>query len=91
MGDFYARKIIEALRSGISSREVGECFSSARPKILRELRDALEHLDDERRSGGRIISGKYGEGKTHLLNTVAGIACQQNIVVSRSRLRGLPI
>ncbi|MDR1132982.1 MAG: ATP-binding protein [Synergistaceae bacterium] len=86
MGDFYARRIIEALRSGISSREVGEYFSSARPKILRELRDALEHLTDERHSGGRIISGKYGEGKTHLLNTAAGIASQQNIVVSRITL-----
>jgi hypothetical protein len=86
MGDFYARKIIEALRSGISSREVGECFSSARPKILRELREALESLTDERHPGGRIISGKYGEGKTHLLNTVAGIAWTQNIVVSRITL-----
>jgi hypothetical protein len=86
MGDFYARRIIEALRSGISSREVGECFSSARPKILRELRDALERLTDERHSGGRIISGKYGEGKTHLLNTVAGMASRQNIVVSRITL-----
>jgi hypothetical protein len=86
MGDFYARRIIEALRSGISSREVGEYFSSARPKIMRELRDALEHLTEEHHSGGRIISGKYGEGKTHLLNTVAGIACQQNIVVSKITL-----
>ncbi|MDR1320540.1 MAG: ATP-binding protein [Gracilibacteraceae bacterium] len=82
MSDFYARRIIEALRSGISSREVGFCFSSARPKILRELRDALEQLAEDHRSGGRIISGKYGEGKTHLLNTVAGMARQQNTVVS---------
>ncbi|MDR1206242.1 MAG: ATP-binding protein [Peptococcaceae bacterium] len=82
MSDFYARRIIEALRSGISSREVGLCFSSARPKILRELQDALEQMTEDRRSGGRIISGKYGEGKTHLLNTVAGMARQQNIVVS---------
>jgi hypothetical protein len=82
MGDFYARRIIEALRSGISSREVGQCFSSARPKILRELGDALERLPEERHSAGRVISGKYGEGKTHLLNTIAGVAHQQNIVVS---------
>ncbi|MDR1965091.1 MAG: ATP-binding protein [Synergistaceae bacterium] len=82
MTDFYARRIVEALRSGISSREVGACFSSARAKILRELGDALEQLTEERHSGGRIISGKYGEGKTHLLNTVSGIAASLNIVVS---------
>jgi hypothetical protein len=82
MSDFDARRIIEALRSGISSREVGMCFSSARPKIMRELSDALEQLTEEHHSGGRIISGKYGEGKTHLLNTIAGIASAQNIVVS---------
>jgi hypothetical protein len=82
MSDFYARRIIEALRSGISSRELGLCFSSARPKILRDLHDTLERLAEDHRSGGRIISGKYGEGKTHLLNTVMGMARQQNIVVS---------
>jgi hypothetical protein len=82
MSDFYARRIVEALRSGISSREVGICFSSARPKILREIENALERLREDPRPGGRFLSGKYGEGKTHLLNTAAGMALQRNLVVS---------
>jgi hypothetical protein len=61
---------------------VGCCFSSARPGIMREIGDALESLAENRRSGGRIISGKYGEGKTHLLNTVFNMAHERNMAVS---------
>ena len=82
MIDFNARHIIEALRSGISSREVGYCFSSARPKIMREIDSALLKVSDERFSGGIFISGKYGEGKTHLLNTVFNMAQERNMAVS---------
>ncbi|MDR2354603.1 MAG: ATP-binding protein [Clostridiales Family XIII bacterium] len=82
MYDYQSGRIIEALRSGIPSREVSYCFSSARPKLMREIEDALEALEENRCSGGRIISGKYGEGKTHLLNTVFNMARERNMVVS---------
>lgn len=82
MIDFNARHIIEALRSGISSREVGYCFSSARPKIMREIDSALLKAADESFSGGMFVSGKYGEGKTHLLNTVFNMAQERNMAVS---------
>jgi len=82
MIDFNAMHIIEALRSGISSREVGYCFSSARPKIMREIDSALLKTADEGFAGGMVISGKYGEGKTHLLNTVFNMAHERNMAVS---------
>ena len=41
MYDKQARHIIEALRSGIPSRAVGQYFSEARPKIMREISDRL--------------------------------------------------
>ena len=82
MADFEARGIIEALRSGISSHEVGLYFSSARPIIMREFQETLDRVAAEGASGARVITGKYGEGKTHLLNTVRGIAQAQNMVVS---------
>ncbi|MDR1299691.1 MAG: ATP-binding protein, partial [Oscillospiraceae bacterium] len=83
MTDSYkARSIIEALRSGVSSREVGYCFSSARPGLTRELHNALAAVSEGGASGGRIITGKYGEGKTHLLNTVFNMAHERNMVVS---------
>jgi hypothetical protein len=82
MIDFEARKIIEALRSGVPSRAVGQYFSSARPEITRQISDKLMDVCEKKASGAMIISGKYGEGKTHLLNTVFSIARSNNMVVS---------
>lgn len=81
MLDMEARHMIEALRSGIPSRAVGRCFSEARPKLLKEVSQRISAAGDGR-SSGMVIKGKYGEGKTHLLNTAAGIAESQNMVVS---------
>ena len=74
MYDFEARHIIEALRSGIPSRAVGQYFSEARPKIMKEISDRLDMASEQGKSCGMVISGKYGEGKTHLLNTVFTLA-----------------
>ena len=82
MYDVEARHIIEALRSGIPSRAVGQYFSEARPRIMREISDRLDLVCEQGKSSGMIISGKYGEGKTHLLNTVFNLAHSNNMVVS---------
>jgi len=80
--DVEARHMIEALRSGVPSRTVGKCFSEARPKILKELSHHLDEVCDAGKSSGMIICGKYGEGKTHLLNTVFSMAADNQMVVS---------
>lgn len=82
MYDIEARHIMEALRSGIPSRAVGQYFSEARPKIMKEISGRLDTVCEQGKSSGMIISGKYGEGKTHLLNTVFNIAHSNNMVVS---------
>lgn len=82
MYDFEARHIVEALRSGIPSRAVGQYFSEARPRIMKEISDRLDMVCEQGRSNGMVISGKYGEGKTHLLNTVFNLAHSNNMVVS---------
>lgn len=82
MYDMEARHIVEALRSGIPSRAVGQYFSEARPKIMKEISGRLDAVCDQGRSSGMVISGKYGEGKTHLLNTVFNLAHSNNMVVS---------
>lgn len=82
MYDTEARHIIEALRSGIPSRAVGQYFSEARPKIMKEISGRLDMVCEQGKSSGMIISGKYGEGKTHLLNTVFNLANSNNMVVS---------
>ena len=82
MYDTEARHIIEALRSGIPSQAVGRYFSEARPQIMKRISDELEKVRSTHQPKGMIITGKYGEGKTHLLNTVFGMAHDDRMVVS---------
>ncbi|MDD2235061.1 MAG: DUF2791 family P-loop domain-containing protein [Desulfitobacteriaceae bacterium] len=80
--DFEAQRVIEALRSGVSSRAVGHYFSSARPELMGQISRRLDQVRDTGESGGLVVTGKYGEGKTHLLNTVFNLAHSNNMVVS---------
>lgn len=82
MFDFEARHVIETLRAGIPSRAVGQYFSEARPEIMKEISDQLDEICESGKSEGMIVTGKYGEGKTHLLNTVFSLAHSNNMVVS---------
>lgn len=82
MYDLEARHMIEALRSGVPSRTVGQYFSEARPKIMKEISDRLDQVCEQGRSSGMVICGKYGEGKTHLLNTIFSLAHSNHMVVS---------
>lgn len=80
--DFEARRIVEALRSGVPSRAAGQYFSSARQDIISLLSGKLDETREKKTSGGIVVSGAYGEGKTHLLNTVFNIAHSNNMVCS---------
>ncbi len=82
MSDYHARHIIEALRSGIPSRAVGEYFSEARPGMMKKISAHLEDLRERGKSSGMLFTGRYGEGKTHLLNTALSMAFSSNMVVS---------
>ena len=77
-----SRHVIEALRSGIPSRTVGKYFSEARPQMLRLVSDMMNDVLDGGDSRSMIYTGRYGEGKTHLLNTVFSMAHENNMVVS---------
>ncbi|MBQ9329304.1 MAG: DUF2791 family P-loop domain-containing protein [Solobacterium sp.] len=81
MSQFESRRVIEALRSGIPSRIVGQYFTGTREKLLSSINDNIQSAT-EGSSSGMIITGKYGEGKTHLLNTVFSAAGNKNLVVS---------
>ena len=49
---------------------------------MKDISGRLDMVREKGRSSGMIISGKYGEGKTHLLNTVFNLAHSNNMVVS---------
>lgn len=77
-----SKQIIEALRSGVPSKKVGQYFSEARPNTLNKIDNDLTKVCETGNSKGIVFSGKYGEGKTHLLNTVFNMAHEKNMVVS---------
>lgn len=82
MSDYNARHVIEALRSGVPSRAVGAYFSEARPLLQKKLQNRLEAVRTGEKSDGMIVTGRYGEGKTHLLNSVFNMAFEENMAVS---------
>ncbi len=82
MADFHAMHVMEALRSGIPSRAVGAYFTEARPAMLNRIRSRLEAVRESGKSDGMVFRGSYGEGKTHLLNTVFSMASEARMVVS---------
>ena len=82
MSDFESRRVIEALRSGVPSRTVGQYFSSARQDVLSMLSKRLDDVSEKGISSGMVVTGRYGEGKTHLLNTVFNMAQTANMAVS---------
>lgn len=82
MADFQAMHVVEALRSGVPSRAVGTYFSEGRPAMLRRIRDNMEAVRETGKSRGMIFTGRYGEGKTHMLNTVFSMASEAKMAVS---------
>ena len=80
--DFNACHVVEALRRGVPSHAAGEYFSEARPAMMQKIQSKLEHVHESGHSDGMIFTGRYGEGKTHLLGTVFGMAFAHNMVVS---------
>ncbi len=82
MYDFEAKAYDRSTAVGGAVACCGTVFSEARPKIMKEISDHLDQVCEQGKSSGMVICGKYGEGKTHLLNTVFNLAHSNNMVVS---------
>lgn len=82
MQKFEAVRVIEALRSGISSRHLSAIFSYGREGLLEKIQRDLDAAARDERSRVLVLKGDYGEGKTHLLNVIFNRAQEQNFAVS---------
>ncbi|MEW6193445.1 MAG: BREX system ATP-binding domain-containing protein [Bacillota bacterium] len=82
MRDFESVRIIETLRSGVSSRHLSALFSYGRESLLEMVQSDLDGLAARGGSRAVVLRGDYGEGKTHFLNTVFNLAQQRNFAVS---------
>lgn len=79
---FEDRHMIEALRSGVPSRSVGAFFTGAREGQLNIFRKLISDVAESGVSNAKIFTGRYGEGKSHMLNTLRSVAEENNMVVS---------
>ena len=82
MSDFESRHMIEALRSGVPSRAVGAYFSSSRGEFISKVENRLDDVIENGKSDSIIYSGRYGEGKTHMLNTIFELASSRGMAVT---------
>jgi hypothetical protein len=80
--EFESVRIIETLRSGVSSRRLSEIFSYGREALLETVQRDLENAVAAKGTRAVVLRGDYGEGKTHFLNTVFNLAHKLNFAVS---------
>jgi hypothetical protein len=79
-----ARRAVEALRSGVPSRDAVAALGSGQTDIEDRFVHLLDGLGTVRtRSRGLLLGGGFGAGKSHLLEHLAHLALESNCVVSR--------
>jgi len=79
-----ARRIIDQIRSGVSSKEAAAALPFGRESILEEIRSDLGKIASDGRPSHpyRVFLADYGVGKTHMLQSVWSLAEQAGFVVS---------
>lgn len=82
MRDFDSMAVIEALRSGISSRRLSAIFTYGREGRLEQVMQLLDSVAAGNGQKATLIKGDFGEGKTHFLNNIFNHALGKNFVVS---------
>jgi len=78
-----ARRIIECLRSGVSSLETANVLTVGREQLVTAINEHFRAVRQNSKSEHLIVEGAYGQGKTHILNKIESMALQQNFAVSR--------
>jgi len=81
-GRLEARRTIEALRSGVPSRDAVRALGSAQPEIEGRFREKLGLLN-EGPIPGLLVGGDFGTGKSHLLAYLEHVALEDRFVASK--------
>lgn len=76
------RRAIEALRAGVPSRDAVATLGSGQTAIEDQFA-SLREAAAAGRSGGLLLGGGFGSGKSHLLEHLAGLAVEDGFAVSR--------
>ena len=85
---YDARQVVEGLRSGVAYREMAKKVVFGREKTLTQVERILESIEQghKPKSSAYIVRANYGEGKTHVLHSLWGMAEDRNWVVSQVSL-----
>ncbi len=85
---YDARQVVEGLRSGVPYREMAKNIVFGRERILTSVAKLMESAEQEKaqKSPAFMVRANYGEGKTHFLHSVWGLAEDRNWVVSQVSL-----
>jgi bacteriophage exclusion system BrxC/D-like protein len=83
----YSRRVIEALRNGVPSRDAVRTMGSNQDEVeqlfLQKIEQLPEHLAAGRQLPGLLVSGDFGTGKSHLLEYLEDQALTAGLVCSR--------
>jgi len=86
-GYIQHRRAIEALRSGVPSRDAVRALGIAQPEIEEQFAERLEATKDGITAGtqapGLLVDGDFGSGKSHLLEYLQHAALEQGFVCSK--------
>ncbi len=79
-----ARAIIDSLADGVVPRVGAQLFTAGRERWLKSVEEDLEDIADNGSEDGRlrIINGRNGDGKTHLMHLVRQRALDAKFAVS---------
>jgi hypothetical protein len=80
-----ARRAVEALRSGVPSRDAVAALGSGQSDIEDRFIQVLDTTGTVRSTGrrGLLLGGGFGSGKSHLLEHLAHLALDRGFAVSR--------
>lgn len=83
----HSRRAIEAVRSGVPNRDAVRALGCHQPEAERRFKDQLGAVSDSFREGkqapGFLIEGRFGTGKSHLLEYLQHLALDARFVCSR--------
>ena len=82
------RKIIEALRTGVPTREVIDLLTSGQVELEMEFANLLKQKKQgvKTSTNGFVFFGGFGTGKSHVLEAFSKKALDGNFVVSRATI-----
>ncbi len=82
-----SRRAIEALRAGVPNQDAVQALGSSQPELEKKFREQLKAVQDGfpqgKQSGGTLIAGGFGSGKSHILEYFKHIALAENFVCSK--------